>query len=401
MTFGELGQFVKCADPNGGIPYTGFNYTQTWVNTGYVWLVTAKTDQISSSVLTNTAYQYNSSNKYVLSIAIVDNGGLSLTSSFAFDAVGNLTAVDGPRTDVSDVWTYGWDSNRRLTQSVEPQNNNGFTVTTAYTYDRDGLVTLTTHGGPQAQNTTAFVYDVVGNKTQTSTLNLPWTNVFAVTQTSYDGADRPLCTVVRMNANNLATPPSNPCAQDALTPAGPDRITRNTYDAAGQLVMAERGVGANSPAGSNDTVTFAQYTYTPNGKRKTLLDAASNLSTYAYDDFDRLSQLTYPSPNRGTSTSDTGAYYTSSNGDFEAFTYDADGNRLSFRRRNGQTITYTYDALDRMSSKTVPTGPSTSLQTSYTYDLLNRMLSATYPGGASNGIVFTYDNAGRKTGENQ
>jgi YD repeat-containing protein len=34
------------------------------------------------------------------------------------------------------------------------------------------------------------------------------------------------------------------------------------------------------------------------------------------------------------------------------------GNRLSLRKRDGRIITYAYDALNRMTSKTIPDGSS-------------------------------------------
>ena len=52
--------------------------------------------------------------------------------------------------------------------------------------------------------------------------------------------------------------------------------------------------------------------------------------------------------------------------------HDGAGNLISVTDRNGNTITYTYDADSRLISKTVP-GAGT---TTYTYDPLGRRLTA-------------------------
>jgi YD repeat-containing protein len=45
---------------------------------------------------------------------------------------------------------------------------------------------------------------------------------------------------------------------------------------------------------------------------------------------------------------------TSSTTDYEQYAYDSVGNRTSLRKRDGKTITYIYDALNRVRRKTVP-----------------------------------------------
>jgi YD repeat-containing protein len=50
--------------------------------------------------------------------------------------------------------------------------------------------------------------------------------------------------------------------------------------------------------------------------------------------------------------------------------YDADGNVLSLQTRAGATISFTYDTLNRLSTKAAPSEPTVT----YSYDL------AGYPG---------------------
>ena len=90
---------------------------------------------------------------------------------------------------------------------------------------------------------------------------------------------------------------------------------------------------------------YATYTFTPNGQTASMTDARGYKASMAYDGFDRQTRWYFPSKTA------TGAI---NPGDYEAYTYDANGNRLSLRKRDGYTITYTYDNLNRVTRKTVP-----------------------------------------------
>ena len=87
--------------------------------------------------------------------------------------------------------------------------------------------------------------------------------------------------------------------------------------------------------------------------------------------------------------------------DYEAFGYDPNGNRTSLQRRDGQSLSFTYDALDRETQKVVPNAPSTTngyaVYTSY--DLAGRVLSATFTSTSGLGVYYGYDAAGRMTSE--
>lgn len=74
---------------------------------------------------------------------------------------------------------------------------------------------------------------------------------------------------------------------------------------------------------------YSSYAYTPNGQRDWVEDANGNRSDFTYDGFDRLSQINFPQ-------SVTGAHAANSN-DYEAYGYDAGGNRTSLRLRSGET----------------------------------------------------------------
>lgn len=59
-----------------------------------------------------TTTTYNAANKYVSQTVVADagTGKLNLTTAFTYDAVGNLTQVNVPRTDVTDTITQTTDA---------------------------------------------------------------------------------------------------------------------------------------------------------------------------------------------------------------------------------------------------------------------------------------------------
>ena len=81
-------------------------------------------------------------------------------------------------------------------------------------------------------------------------------------------------------------------------------------------------------------------------------------------------------------------------GSTEQFQYDGDGNVLQKTTRSGQTIVLTYDALNRLSTKTATA--ETAGETTYGYDLTGRLLQAS-DGSSTTPYSVGYDTAGRAT----
>ena len=125
-----------------------------------------------------------------------------------------------------------------------------------------------------------------------------------------------------------------------------------------------------------------------------------------YDGFDRLQCWIFPS--KTTPGAVSGDCVTT--GDYEKYTYDDAGNRLTLRRRDGRTLSFTFDNFSRMLSKVIPNGcppiqpPGTGCPSSaatrdvgYSYDLLGRQLTAVHQGAAGDGITNSYDGFGNLT----
>ncbi|WP_162150324.1 RHS repeat-associated core domain-containing protein [Asticcacaulis sp. AC460] len=212
--------------------------------------------------------------------------------------------------------------------------------------------------------------------------------VVSVTQTSYDNNNRPTCTTVRMNPATYGALLSSACtlATEHAT-YGPDRITKSTYDSAGQVTQVDQAYGTSVQR------AYARYSYSNNGLKTSEKDANGNLTTLEYDGFDRLKKLRYPNTTIGAGISSTT--------DYEEFGYDANDNKTSWRRRNAITIAYGYDNLDRTILEDQPaiSGVQTATEKDVhtTYDSLGRITSKRFVSTSGNGVSYGYDSLGRTT----
>lgn len=331
-------------------------------------------------------------------------GTLAATTAVTYTANGDVATVDGPLPGADDTTTYRYDNARRPVGVIGPDPDGGSPLlrrAMRNTYDNRSQVTLVEQGtvtGTADADWAAFVslqqasvtYDAYGRPTHQRQQSGGTTH--ALTQVSYDAAGRADCTVTRMNPSTFASPPTSACDLGAPGSFGPDRITRNTYDAAGQLISTTSGLGV-------DPIT-EHATYTASGKPLTLTDGQGNVSTLEYDGHSRPVKMRYPNATGGGSSTT----------DYEEYTYNASGNVLTHRNRGGEVFTSGYDALGRQTSVSGGGMPTRT----YTYDSLGRMLTASENGGiwtqgydalsrrvSQSSILGTmtsgYDLAGRRT----
>jgi RHS repeat-associated protein len=231
---------------------------------------------------------------------------------------------------------------------------------------------------------TDIVYDAAGQKVKetVSSGGAPQ----KVTQFSFDDMGRVVCAAARMNMSVFASLPASACVLGTTGSNGPDRITRNEYDAAGRLTKILKAYGVTTGNGFPTTLQqdYATYTYTANGMQEYVTDANGNRSRFIYDGFDRLSQWNFPDKTTPGMTSST---------DYEAYQYDGNGNRNWLRKRDGQVINYSYDALNRVTVKDIP--GTTSEDVYYGYDLRGLQTYARFGSAGGEGISNVYDGLGR------
>ncbi|HEX5182072.1 MAG TPA: RHS repeat-associated core domain-containing protein [Allosphingosinicella sp.] len=318
-------------------------------------------------------------------------GTLTATTSMTYDSIGNLSTVDGPLSGTSDTTQYRYNSARQVVGVVGPDPDGAGSLhnrATRTTYDGHGLVTKVEQGTVNSYSDTDWSTFSSLQEVDTSyDANLrPITKAvasggitYSLTQTSYDGVGRVQCMALRMNPAAFGSLPSDACTLETTGSYGPDRITKTTYDPAGEAMLVQSAYGVTGVA-SNEVTT----TYTPNGLVSTVTDANGNLTTYGYDGDDRRTTTYFPSPTTAG---------TSNMSDYEQLTLDANGNATARRLRDGNTIGYTYDALNRVTFKNLP---GTEPDVTYTYDNLDRLTGASQTG---NSLSYTYDALGRRLTE--
>ncbi|HEX8308970.1 MAG TPA: hypothetical protein VF645_11205, partial [Allosphingosinicella sp.] len=389
---------------NGVSPQTRYSYTRT--NGEYRVTGVSQCQTASSCVGTadevKTALAYDSNSNLYWTATGNGSATLVAATTMTFDPVGNLETVDGPLPGNADTGRIRYNKARQVIGSVSPDPD-GLGAALKHravrnTYDSStGLLTKVEQGSVESQSDAhwaAFspaqaaetVYDsnarpVVGKIGSGST-------VYALGQTRYDGLGRPSCSAQRMNMAEFATVAAT---TSACTPGpqgtgagdhGPDRIAKTFYDLAGRVTEVR------SALGTADEASEGVATYTANGLVKTVTDGENNKTTYEYDGHDRLEKTLYPMPAKGSG---------SSNGaDYEQSTYESlPNNRTSplvtaFRNRAGEATGFGYDALGRPTSKDLP---GSEPDAAYAYDLVGQLLSATQNGVT---IGFTWDALGRQ-----
>ncbi len=222
-------------------------------------------------------------------------------------------------------------------------------------------------------------------------------------QYSYDNRGRLECTAQRMNPAAFGSLPASACTLGTQGANGPDRITKTIYDSGSQVLQIRKAVG--TPIEIADVT----YSYTTNGQIEDVVDANGNRAKLEYDGHDRQTKWIFPSTtqpsgfNGSTPALALSTAGSTNPGDYEAYTYDDNGNRLSLRKRDGTTIDYQYDDLNRMTAKIIPNraglGSVYERNVYYTYELNGLQTSARFNSVTGQGIINTYDGFGRMLSE--
>lgn len=301
---------------------------------------------------------------------------------YGYDAAENLTSVTQP--DDSGL-TYSYDSAHRLTgikdllgQSISytldalgnPQStdisNASNAVTSEHSNSFDALGRMLKDIGA-ANQTSSFTYDAMGNmltvtdqasnKTQRAfdalnRLHQITDPASGITTTSYDAHDRPL---------------------SVIAPTG--GTTAYVYDGFGDLIQES----------SPNTGTTVYY-YDSAGNRTKRVSATGAVTQYTYDALNRVLTTTFPADSAENVT----------------YTYDQSGHgygigRLTSVADAAGTLSRSYDQFGNLLTD-VRTVGTVNLTTAHTYDAANRISSITYPSGAV--VSYTRDTMGRITAVN-
>ncbi len=276
-----------------------------------------------------TSYSYDPVTADLLTTT-EDPGGLNLLTTLVYNVAGDVISSTDPRGNTLIVTP---DAMRRVTQTQAPAP---FGYLTRLSYDDEGSLTLLERqmGSPAPWQATSTTYTVSG---KVETVTEPGSLV-PTTVNQYDERDQ-LWRVTDAKG----------------------RVTEFQYDARGKL---EHVIDATQ-------VISQQYTYTPNGEIASIRDANGNVTSYRYDGFDRREFTDFPDTT------------------FEQLTYDPASNRTLKTTRAGQSIFYSFDALNRMTLKL----PAGSPIVGFSYDRSGRITQTTVNAAPT---LFTYDAVGRR-----
>lgn len=423
FSYNNSGQLRRVTDPlvAGEAPRVDYCYTTYNIGGKSTSLLTGRVSQVNEFDTRVARFSYDSSNNYRLSGVTLDpNGvgqslsqacgattkssGLGLATTFTYDGVGNIETIDGPRTDVSDVVTYHFDSRRRLTRVDNPlQSTMRFEYTLDGQLSRSRVATVLRENLSDADPTDPRPSDLLTSQWETEARTY-WPSgelkqvVDAeghVTHYDYDSVGR-----LRY-----------------LTDAD-GRQTKYSYYGDGKRRDVYKGWGSDEPG---MPIRYAYYEYTGggavagNGNLDYVIDANGNRTDYEYDGYDRLVFSAFPDPVDGSRCSlpahANGNPTCSAGQTYEANWYSTasypggSGAICSGvdavcrkRTRNGDILSYSYDSQNRMTTKAVTGLPTVT----YGYNLLDESTGLSNPsayGYPSHSITYGYDGVGRKTQE--
>ncbi len=341
------------------------------------------------------------------------------TTSYGFDAVGNVTSVTDPKGNVTQV---GYDPRNRAALVKDPALNTSYFYyddasnltsevtpigTTANTYDSVNRLTQITD--PKSQ-VTHIAYDSEGNpnlytdpdgnqyhyyydldERQTS-IHYPDSTAESYT---YDPVGN--VTIYTTRYGNIQT--SNYNSRNRLTGySWNDGVTPSVargYDNAGHLT---------SLSNSNSAIS---YTYDNAGEILTetqnITGLGSKTVTYGYNTDGLANALTYPDGtvlSYGLNNRNDVTSITQGGNSVVSYTYDANENKIGKNLANGTTSTLTYDAVERLTSivdlTPAPTSGTQLQRFDYGYDALSRRKYVKR--NSALGDVYTYDTTGQVTG---
>jgi RHS repeat-associated protein len=348
---------------------------------------------------------------------------------YAYDGVGNLSSVTYPD---SKVRTYLYNEQVNTANTNLPSALTGIVAEDSfrfatYKYDASGRAVSTEHAGGAEKVSVAYTLDGGGNiisSVVTDALNTARTYSFssvvgvvkstAVSQPCVSGCGSAAATSYDANGNANSRTDFN------------GNVTTYAHDLARNLETSRTEASGTARARTITTAWHSTYrlptqidepghrtTYTHDASgnvlTKTELDTTTSTSrtwTYTYNSFGQV--LTSDGPRTDVSDITTYTYYacttgyqcgqiatiTNAAGHVTTYnTYNAHGQPLTITDPNGVVTTLTYDARQRLTSRSVG-----SELTSFTYWPTGLLKKATLPDGSY--LEYTYDAAHRLTGIN-
>lgn len=270
---------------------------------------------------------------YGHTVNMTDGSG---TSTWIYDSWGNLTSFASPQ---GAPLTYQYNCLGERTRMTDPGNGD-----TVFQYDNFGRLSQLTNW---LNEVTTWTYDDAGRMTKRTLGNGTWEDV------AYDNRSRPTSITLKKPGpvTLRAQSYTYDAASNVLSHTLAGVTTAYEYDNINQLTREYKG-----PSGA--PTWQITYGYDANGNRTHRNILGGPQETYAVDDGDKLTSVTW-------------------GGGSKSFTYDAAGRRKT-QTVGGSTTTYNWDHESRLISTTG------AVVSSYAYNGLDSRITKTDSGGTRN-----------------
>jgi RHS repeat-associated protein len=334
-TYNAYGQPLTITDPNGVVTTLTYDLRQRLTSrqvgaetTNFSYYPTGLLNRVTLPDSSTLLYTYDGAHRLT---QITDEAGN--TVKYTLDAMGNRTAENAydPSNVLHRTHSRVINALNEIYQDISAAGTAA--VATTFGYDNNG--NQTSVAAPLSRNT-ARTYDALNRLSQTTD------PANGVTHFGYDANDN--LTSVK-DPRNLTTTYAYTGFGDLVTQTSPDTgTTRNTYDSA--------------------------------GNRASSTDARGAIASYSYDALNRMTGVTYTLSGVTDQTI--------------AFSYDAGSygkGRLTGAADAHHSLTYVYDALGRVTSKTQITG-AVVLTVGYGYTN-GDLATLTTPSG--NSVTYGYN----------
>ncbi len=295
-------------------------------------------------------------------LSITKKAGIIIKDSMQYNTKNDIVKRIDPKLNETD---FIYNTTGQLTQINAPDN-----VITKLLPNANGTVDSITN--PSGIGT-KFIYDIYGNVTETK-LPLAITN-----KTVNDAYGKMLQSI---NANTLRTfynyDENDNMLKEAVDTGGLNIITQYRFDKNDNLIEVENAKG---------NITYLTYN---NSDQLVKEQFGSAIKQYSYDDDGRIKK--YISPNNVQFINQFNAKDLLVNDGYATYDYYAD-NSLQKISKNNKSITYSYDALKRISN--VNYNDIANNNVSYLYDANGNITRITYPNGFV--VNYVYDANNRLT----